>query len=78
MSNQSDNPFLSNFPLAVLVRAVRQVGGETVTTPDTECARVWCRVENNRVVPPVRPTEELITANGALGSSIGLGDLQPY
>lgn len=78
MSNALDNPFLSNLPQVIIARAVRQVGSETVVTPDTACRRIWCRIGNHRVLPPMRPTEDISEANGTLGRSRGLGDLQAY
>ena len=78
MPNDLDNPFLSNLPQVIIARAVRQIGSEAVTTPDTACRRIWCRVGNHRVLPPVRPMEEIAEASGALGRYRGLDKLQPY
>lgn len=75
MSNENSNPFLSNIPVVIIARAVRRVGNEEVTTPDTQVRRVWGRFKNNRTHPPARPGDELLDANGAIRKLRELDDL---
>ena len=75
MSNENSNPFLSNVPVVFIARAVRRVGNEEITTPDTQVRRVWGRIKNSRTHPPARPGDELLDANGAIRKLRGLDDL---
>ena len=62
-------------PVVIIARAVRRVGNEEITTPDTQVQRVWGRLKNNRTHPPVRPGDEILDANGAIRKLRGLDDL---
>jgi len=77
VSNENSNPFLSNVPVVFIARAVRRVGNEEITTPDTQARRVWGRIKNHRVHPMARPNDELLDANGAIRKLRGLDDLTP-
>lgn len=75
---QQDNPFLAQLPVVHVVRAVRVVGGDEVTTPDTQCSRVFSRLGNHRVYPPVDARAEILAANGALQSLCSLDKMLAY
>lgn len=62
-------------PVVIIARAVRRVGGDEITTPDTQTRRAWGRIKNHRVYPPARPDDDLLNANGAISKLRGLDDL---
>ena len=64
-----------NVPVVIIARAVRRVGNEEITTPDTQVRRVWGRLKNHRAYPPVRPDDDLLNANGAISKLRGMDDL---
>lgn len=75
---QQDNPFLANMPVVHIARSVRTINGYEVTTPDTQCQRVFTRLGNHRVHPRLDPEQEVLAANGAVQSLRSLDRLAPH
>lgn len=76
--SKQDNPFFAQLPIVHIARAVRKLGDDEVTTPDTQCHRVFSRVRNHRVDMNVMDGPDLLAQRGSLAMQHSYYDLLPF
>lgn len=76
--SKQDNPFFAQMPVVHIARAVRKLGDDEITTPDTECQRVFSRVRNHRVDMNVMNGPDLLSQKGSLAQSHSFYELLPF
>jgi hypothetical protein len=72
------NPFFRRMPIVAIARATTQRNGETFTTPDTECIRVFVRLDNNRVFPAPLGEPEIMPTGKAMDMLFGFDNLKEF
>ena len=72
------NPFLRNIPMVAIVRATTRRNGEVITTPDTQCRRIFFRVGNNRVFPAPAGQPEVMASGKAMDAFYGFDNLLEF
>lgn len=73
-----DNPFFAQMPTVHIARAVRKLGEDEVTTPDTQCSRMFARVRNHRVDMNVMNGPDLLGQKGAIAQPHSYYDMLPF
>lgn len=76
--SRQDNPFFAQIPVVHIVRAFRKLGDDEVTTPDTQCMRVFGRVRNHRVDMHVMDGPDLLSQKGTLAQPVSFEDMLPF
>ena len=76
--DQATNPFFRSMPMVAIVRQEATKNGTTLTTPDTQCQRVFFRVKNSRVFPILTDKDEIMPTGKARDEVIGFDNLDEF